>query len=545
MPAMATTTATTCFCLFSSGFSTIPAVSAFGIFAGLVVLFDFVLVATWLPACTLIYSRTFEERCGHKLCGCCAVPCCRKDTAEPGQPLPERGSVSILRNRVMPFIIRYRFALLVGSLVVTVAVAAGGLASARIAEGFPSGLPDYHPVQAVTTIQREDFGVIDDWRHQVTFVYGIDNETAVTYAGTTQIFPPFGDEKFLVDAYERFTPEVQEGIVAQCRQISKNKELVHANQRYCILNDLARARAGSFPFRTERELRKALEEFYEGTEYAARVDEASDYTINTGFMADPNGTGILALWHTVNTTIPQTVNNGPLQLQPYYERWEEETKRCAMNCFQMLPVVDTLDASRAAWSNWDFLRELVRVTLNTVVYSIVLAFLVLLVATRNWILSLMVIFAILCIIICVLASVFLSGFEVGVRFAACTWRWHAPGRVRLTPRLAHALAPFSSAGVREHLHSMGAWSRAWECALPSHPRTPALGRQVLTIGSSLLSAVSCRPRKAELKRPAHRSPPSPPPPFPDLLLLPPFPLIPRRRAPCCPGLAIDYSVHVR
>jgi len=410
--AMSTTTATTCFCLLTTAFSNIPAVSAFGIFTGLVVFFDYLLVITWLPAMTLLYARHFEAKCAHKLCGCCAVKCC-SPPGKPGEPIPERTMVRFLRVKVVPLLAARRWIFVGGTLALTAVIVAAGANIATLAEGFPDDFPPTHPDQVVNNLQRYEFLVADDWVHQVTVVYGLDNQTALTYEEDAQIYPAFGTEVTLNQVEEPWGPAAQEAIVWNCRSTRKNSTLVINQQGYCILEDLARAR-GDFPYPNERALREALEGFYESTWYAYEVSEASDYVTNTGFMPDGKN-GITAIWVTYNTTIPKEVSNGPLVLGPYYRMWTRHTdKQCKTNCFHMLPQINAFDAGRATWVLFDFLRELVANTAQSIGYSLLCALVILLIATRNWLVTLLVVSTIVCIVATVLCLIFLVGFDLGV-----------------------------------------------------------------------------------------------------------------------------------
>ena len=54
---MFTTTLTTTISLICTAASPVPAVKAFGIFGGLLIVADYVLVITWFPACVLMYAK--------------------------------------------------------------------------------------------------------------------------------------------------------------------------------------------------------------------------------------------------------------------------------------------------------------------------------------------------------------------------------------------------------------------------------------------------------------------------------------------------------
>ena len=77
---MLATTTTTSICLFCTAFASMPAIRAFGIFAALLIVADFLQVITWFGAILVIKAKYCEQCCGK----CCVGPC-KPDMTPPGE----------------------------------------------------------------------------------------------------------------------------------------------------------------------------------------------------------------------------------------------------------------------------------------------------------------------------------------------------------------------------------------------------------------------------------------------------------------------------
>ena len=86
--AMLITSATTCFAFLCTLFSPIASTQSFGIFAALVILFDYILVMTLFCTAVIIYHDRLEDESG-----CCSCFCCVKN-----DPSPTQVALSILNN---------------------------------------------------------------------------------------------------------------------------------------------------------------------------------------------------------------------------------------------------------------------------------------------------------------------------------------------------------------------------------------------------------------------------------------------------------------
>jgi len=415
--AMFTTTATTVLALVMTATSSIPFISSFGVIAALVVLMDYVLVISWFPTTVIVY-HTYIERayCCRTWLACCG-PCKVEPAQAEGaaaQPAEERKSVRWLRQTVAPLLFRQRYAMLgiAGLAVVGMAIAFGLLYEE--AQDFPSFYVDSHPRNRVETITDNEFFVSDDWKHQVTVIYGLDPDMPVTRAATGQLVPDLFEEENITTNYYKFdfTPAMQEALVEDCTETRTNSSLVDSRESYCILRDLRDWAGPAFPYKTERQLFDALEAFVDSSTYSDITANFSNYRRLTHFV--PQGaSGVKAIWFSYNATIPQEITSGPDTLGPWQELWYGHVNAtCAAPCYAHMnnpPVPEPI--------NWEFMTIIaisVREVWSTMGLSLLCAFVVLMLTTFNYIVSIFVVFNITCTMVCVVGSVFAVGNNLSI-----------------------------------------------------------------------------------------------------------------------------------
>lgn len=127
-------------CLCPAAASSIPAVSAFGIFGALVVLFNYLLVISFFPAVLVLYAKYVER-------------CCRLRPKDEAAGQGERPSIVFLRTRVVPWMHHNRWRLLAVSSVTVAAMAASMAATARLADKLPTPVADSHPINDLINLQ--------------------------------------------------------------------------------------------------------------------------------------------------------------------------------------------------------------------------------------------------------------------------------------------------------------------------------------------------------------------------------------------------------
>lgn len=193
--AMAITSATTCFAFLCTIISPIASTRSFGIFAALVILFDYILVMTLFCTSVVIYHDRLEEEPGW----CCICFCCTKNEPSPTQIAlsqnkneghPKQDRITYLfQEKIASLIINPRVR---GFLVFPLLIWLGGatwystkLEATKTTEQALS--PD-HPLQKGVTILSEKFPKVQQDRGtDIHFVWGLEN---VNRDGVKQLLDP-------------------------------------------------------------------------------------------------------------------------------------------------------------------------------------------------------------------------------------------------------------------------------------------------------------------------------------------------------------------
>ena len=193
--AMAITSTTTCFAFLCTIISPIASTRSFGIFAALVILFDYILVMTLFCTSVVIYHDRLEEEPGW----CFSCFCCVKNEPSPTQiarfqvkpegQLKQDRITYVFQEKIAPLIINPRSR---GFLIFPLLIWLGGatwystkLEATKTAEQALS--PD-HPLQKGATILSEKFPKVQQDRGtDVHFVWGLEN---VNRDGVKQLLNP-------------------------------------------------------------------------------------------------------------------------------------------------------------------------------------------------------------------------------------------------------------------------------------------------------------------------------------------------------------------
>jgi len=348
----------------------------------------------------------------------------------------ERRSVVWLRENLAPLMFKFRYVLIAVSVcaVGAMAGALGGLF--KLAEDLPNTFVPEHPQQYFTDVQNDQFFVPEDWKYQVSVGYGLDLEEPISYSEDGQISPGSDRNTTLKYTGIKLTKDLQEALVADCKDARDNKTLVQDKEVYCLLNDLKDFVGDDFPYDDEKRLREALSDFYTSERYSNLTRDYSDYASKTGFVTE-GGQGIKFYWVSFNTSIPPETNSGPAVLSPYFDEWESYAATCAAPCIHMT----TGGEGSASWVLFRIFQQLFREVGTTVLSSLLLAFFVLTATTQNWWVSIFVVLTILCIVICVFGSVVSRGFEIGLQeciYIALTIGLSIDYAVHLTHFYVHA-----------------------------------------------------------------------------------------------------------
>lgn len=161
--AMFVTSFTTMAAFVATATSSLVDVQSFGIFAACVIFVDFALVITWFPACLVLYHNYLESR---GCCGCCRRSpgtsteraCAANAAAQDGsgKDTQKRFIERFLGGAFAQFVVKRRIWILV-FFVAVLAGAAGAGAQIKPATSTEQFLPSDHPFQRIVTIMDEEF----------------------------------------------------------------------------------------------------------------------------------------------------------------------------------------------------------------------------------------------------------------------------------------------------------------------------------------------------------------------------------------------------
>ena len=444
--AMAVTSATTCSAFLCTVASPIASTKSFGIFAALVILFDYILVMTLFCTSVVIYHNRFERP------GCCCFGgCCSviepsptevaltraKDRNDSDAGIVDEARVTkFFRTKVAGFILNGRNRIILFLLFVAWLGTAGYFASQlEPVQRSEQDLAKDHPLQRAVNILRERFPRADqDTPATITMLWGIGN---VDRSGVNQLFDTndLGDATF-VDGFT-FDEQCQSMMLSKCDEIKIDESLEPYVKRddtgqgavHCFIEEFAAVFAlGGLQDCTAvkaREWRSAaweqplvrvndatvMAEFLNSDSCYARGDTIhSHYEDDIGF----NGTA----WRFAGLTIEDAVLDPwatfPEQLvRDHYNAYmaaardmdEDMQEACGART-----VVSDSDQKFIMMNNQRLYRE---TAISGAFLGVVIAFFVLLFSTRRIIVSFLATLSIFCVLISVIGSTTMMGWTLG------------------------------------------------------------------------------------------------------------------------------------
>jgi hypothetical protein len=183
--AMLVTSLSTFFGFLACGIAPIPAISAFGIFGALVVIFDFFMVISFFASAIVIYDRYFKNLCGP--CGAlqgllAKCPCLNSGTgsADDGMRAPER----FFKCKVAPMIMKFRWPVFIFWTILGIVFLICGAVLLRPATEAPVFLADKYGKRMNQLLSDGFLQSNSEFRIPVRIVMGIDAEEPIDRTGT-------------------------------------------------------------------------------------------------------------------------------------------------------------------------------------------------------------------------------------------------------------------------------------------------------------------------------------------------------------------------
>ncbi|CAK0839551.1 unnamed protein product [Prorocentrum cordatum] len=184
--AMTVTSATTFFSMLAAGITPIPSISSFGIFGAFVVAFDFLLVITLFASAMVVFQTHFKSWSGpctliNRGCGKCTRDAGGEGEGEKLRP-PER----FFRERWTPLVQRFKLPIALFWLVLFVAAVCVVGAKLRLTTEGPQFFNDEYGSRWFEVFAERDGFVSssDTPKVQVHVVLGMDRDNAVDRTGT-------------------------------------------------------------------------------------------------------------------------------------------------------------------------------------------------------------------------------------------------------------------------------------------------------------------------------------------------------------------------
>jgi predicted RND superfamily exporter protein len=473
--AMAITSATTCAAFLCTCFSPMAETRSFGIFAALVILWDYLLVMSLFCSAVIVYHDYFERDplCSVPLCcGCCVQDCnCSKQSPSPTEKIlssfhdnrviPQDRVTSFFSGPVTKFIcgIKQRILVFICFLawIIPAVVYVTKLEPTKTAEQF---LRSDHPLQYSITILQSEFPTSSEDRGlPIFFAWGIN---VLDQGGVNQLMDPNFVGRVNLDSGFKYTEECQRKIMDACDDLKydrspKRLELMKRAEdgfseircaawdfaEFAVKNGYTKNVSDPVPYEKVNEALKA---------YVESPQSNADMAVNMGY----DGTRLL---FTAIEVESQTLDQ--------WSSMPEDVVLVHYNDFMMLAkeledkVGDACGTRRVLMTDleqkWIFMnnQKVYRTSaLTGAIIGVAIAFVVLLLATWSALLSILSVISILCTIVSVIGTVTMLGWTLGT-IEAILISILAGFSVDYVVHLAHAYAGSSGQNHERVQHAFG------------------------------------------------------------------------------------------
>ena len=222
--AMLVTSATTCFAFLCTVISPIASTQSFGIFAALVILFDYILVMTLFCTSVVIYHDRLEMEHGW----CCNCFCCVKNEPSPTEvglsrinngdgPVEDRISY-FFREKFASFILNPKSRLIIFiPMVAWLTLTSYYTSKLEPTQTAEQALSKDHPLQKAVTILNEKFpNTQQDRGTNIHYIWGLND---VNRDGVRQLYDPeFVGTPSFINNFE-FNQQCQEKMLQTCDRL--------------------------------------------------------------------------------------------------------------------------------------------------------------------------------------------------------------------------------------------------------------------------------------------------------------------------------------
>lgn len=435
--AMFVTSLTTCSAFLATLNTPLANVKSFGIFAALVILFDYVLVMTLYCSAVVVYHDRFENK--PSCCSCTFWKVNKPSPTEAAFAVSEEGGsveegriTRFFKEKAAPFILNGRNRLIVAvpliAWFVLTAVFASTIKPTTSTEQF---LDDNHPIQKASTIIIEEFPKTqEDETSKIHFVWGLKD---VDRSGIRQLFNTESvGEPVFVDNFA-FNEQCQSKMLEACETLKTDKSfdefiILEDGLRGvdCFVEELGAYNAGQYACDNvdrydlegkdwevpESTLKETLKSFVKETSCSDESTEVGDYYSDAlGW----NGNDLRFVGISVKSSIltPRQVlpeDEVRVHYDKFIEFGKELDKTMADVCQSNAIVTDTdqvfiLMNNQRVYRNSAFIGSML---------GLLIAFIVLFFSTRKLHIAVFAILMIIAVLIGVIGTITMLGFTLGV-----------------------------------------------------------------------------------------------------------------------------------
>ena len=390
LQSMANTSLTTAAAFLATAISPIMPIAAFGIYAAICVLMNYILAMTFLPAVLIWHEKGWK---------CCT--CSRKEIVEGGACVERYLTILSWRKKIIAKVL----VLLLGGLSCTAAYLASRLEPPREPEEWFS---QKHMFQQVADLiggsNGGAYGANEDQAydafHVVFGIEGVSRDDFDPYVPSKRLASP---DYVAIDLYE-----AQDAFLQACHLVETFAALVRPNTTLCFLREFQQ-------WQTEMYASTAMDRATFDARLALFRDSTQPSNKLHGAWKAPIG--------IVNGELKYVRIDGRISMTQGAAI--DERKKTLRRAQKLLKKIQQLDAPflrpdkafqvSGAWLWYETQVALVRGLTTGISIGFPVAFLVLTAATRNVILSLYAIVVIGCVVSGVLGLCYLLGWSLGIR----------------------------------------------------------------------------------------------------------------------------------
>lgn len=440
--AMAITSATTCFAFLCTLVSPIAGTRSFGIFASLVILFDYIFVMTMFCTAVIIYHDRFENENG-----CCSCFCCSKNDPSPTEVAASLLNIKhetkidrmsfFFKEKVSKFVLNPMNRIFMAfPFVLWITLATIFTTKLAPTTTTEQALDKNHPLQRGATILSENFPKVQrDRGSNIHFVWGLES---VDRTNVNQLFDPDFTGAPVYNENFSFNPICQQKMLEACDSIKIDERFERYIKRRnglrsvkCFIEELGAYNS----MNSSTSCSVAKSGSWKGSDWYIESDDDLS-SVMQDFVLEESCVSNGKIHETYSETLGwdgQKLKFAGISIESsildQYSTLAEDIVRDHYDTFSTLK--DELDASMSVDCQSDVIfsdldqkfifmnnQKIYRTSaIGGSLLGVVIAFIVLIASTRNIIISLFATISILSVLVTVIGLVSMLGWTLGTNEA--------------------------------------------------------------------------------------------------------------------------------